>query len=83
VLRVNPTEDEPLSSLDVEIEVLLERLAALEARVPSPEESSIREVAIAAIRERLRELSRKCTDRTCRIRIVRGARAAAGEGTAP
>jgi hypothetical protein len=76
---VNRTEDLPLSPLDAEIELLLTRLSALEARAPAPDETSIREVAVTAIRERLRELARKCTDRPCRVRIVRDARAAAGE----
>lgn len=80
---MNASEDRPLSPLDAEIEVLLARLAALESREPTPAELPIREVAIAAIRERLRELSRKCTDATCRVRIVRDARAAAGDPPPP
>ncbi len=63
-------EDTPLSPLDEEIETLLGRLAALEARTPTPDEAPVREVAMRAIRDRLRRLSRKCTDRTCRIRTL-------------
>jgi hypothetical protein len=70
-------EGEPLSPLDAEIETLLTRLAALESQAPSEEERSIREIAVKAIKERLAELSRKCTDRTCRIRVIREARKAA------
>ncbi|MCU0725477.1 MAG: hypothetical protein MUE73_06770 [Planctomycetes bacterium] len=72
-------EDEPLSPLDAEIELLLGRLAALETREATPEEAPIRQVAIDAIRERLRQLARRCTDKTCRVRIVSDARKAAGE----
>jgi hypothetical protein len=71
-------EDRPLSPLDAEIELLLGRLAALEAREATPEEAPIRRVAVDAIRERLRQLSRQCTDKTCRVRIVTDVRKVAG-----
>lgn len=67
---MSPFEDAPLSGIDAEIEVLLRRLAALEVRAPDEREHSIREIAIAAIKERLRILSRTCTDKTCRIRVL-------------
>jgi hypothetical protein len=72
-------DDVPLSPLDAEIEMLLDRLAALRAREPAPDEASIREVALLALRERLRELSRRCTDSTCRVRVVKRAREAAAD----
>jgi hypothetical protein len=67
---MSPGDEKPLSPLDAEIETLLSRLAALQARSAEPEEESIRDVALKAIRDRLRELSRKCTDTTCRIRTI-------------
>ena len=72
-------EEEPLSPLDAEIELLLQRLAALTEAPPTPEQAPIREVAVKALRDRLRELSRKCDDRTCRIRTVRDVQVALGE----
>jgi hypothetical protein len=69
-------EDEPLSPLDQEIETLLERLAAFEANPPTPDERPVVEVAIKAIRDRLKVLSRKCTDDTCRIRVIQEVRKA-------
>jgi hypothetical protein len=76
---VTDTRDEPLSPLDAEIELLLDRLSALEAREATPDEAPIRQVALDAIRARLRDLSRRCNDKTCRVRISAGARKAAGE----
>ena len=78
-------EDPPLSPLDEEIETLLRRLAALEASPPEPFQRAIHEVACQAIRDRLRDLSRKCSDRTCRIRVIQAAQEASetprqGEG---
>ena len=63
-------DEPPLSPLDLEIETLLTRLTALQERAAEPVEEPIREVALGAIRGRLRELSRKCTDSTCRIRTI-------------
>ena len=63
-------EEEPLSRVDEEIETLLDRLSAFQARTPDPDEAPVVEVAIKAIRDRLRALSRKCTDDTCRIRVI-------------
>ena len=63
-------EDKPLSPIDEEIATLLERLAAFKARTPTSDEASVVEVAIHAIHERLKVLSRKCTDDTCRIRVI-------------
>lgn len=73
------TEDEPLSPIDAEIEVLLSRLTALDAREPTEAERPIQEVAIAALRRRIRALSRKCTDSVCRVRILTRAEEIAGE----
>lgn len=67
-------EGEPLSPLDAEIETLLRRLSALETRTPDDDEQAVHEIAVRAIRTRLAELSRKCTDRTCRIRVIEAAR---------
>lgn len=69
-------EEEPLSPIDQEIETLLGRLASFESRSPSPEERPVVEVAIKAIRDRLKVLSRKCTDETCRIRVIEEVRRA-------
>lgn len=75
---MSPFEGEPLSPLDQEIETLLRRLAALEARTPSEEERPVHEIAVGALRDRLRELSRRCTDRTCRIRVIEEVRKRTG-----
>ncbi len=63
-------DETPLSPLDLEIETLLTRLTALQVKATEPVEEPIREVALNAIRDRLRDLSRKCTDSTCRIRTI-------------
>ena len=63
-------EDTPRSPLDERIGLLLDRLAALETKSVTPDEEPIRAVAVQALRDRLRELSRKCTDKTCSIRII-------------
>jgi hypothetical protein len=76
---MNTFEEPPLSPLDEEIETLLHRLAALIETTPGRDEAAIREVAIAALTDRIRELSRKCTDSTCRIRVFREARKMLGE----
>jgi hypothetical protein len=73
------TDDKPLSTIDLEIETMLDRLAALEARAPTDSERAIQEVAMDALRHRIRELSRKCTDRTCRVRVLRRAEEVARE----
>lgn len=80
---MSPFEDAPLSGIDAEIEVLLRRLAALEVRAPDEREHSIREIAIAAIKERLRILSRTCTDKTCRIRVLEEVRRHVGPAASP
>ena len=67
---MSDTEDAPRSPLDAEIQLLLDRLALLEAKEVTPDEAPVRDVAVRAVRERLRELSRKCTDETCSIRII-------------
>ncbi len=72
-------EEAPLSPLDEEIDLLLGRLSALTAAPPTPEEAPIREVAVKALRDRLRDLSRKCRDSTCRVRTIRNVRKALGE----
>lgn len=72
-------EDTPLSPIDSEIELLLRRLASIQASPPDPNREAIQAVMVKAIRDRLRVLSRRCTDRTCRIRIMEEARTAAGE----
>ena len=74
---MSPSEDRPLSPLDEEIEMLLRRLSSLMAAPPDPHQEAIRDVMMKAIRDRLRSLSRKCTDKTCRIRIIEKAREAA------
>jgi len=75
---IRGSEDAPLSPLDEEIETLLSRLAALQSTEPAPEQRPIREVAIDALKERLKMLSRKCTDRVCRIRTIEEVRRAVG-----
>ena len=70
------SEDRPLSPLDAEIQLLLDRLAALETREVDPVTAPIRDVAVDAIRARLKALSRKCTDRTCSIRTIEKVRKA-------
>ena len=77
--RRTDREEAPLSPLDEEIDILLQRLTALTATPPTPQEAPIREVAIRALRDRLRELSRKCDDSTCRVRTIRDVRKALGE----
>ncbi len=69
-------EDEPMSPLDQEIETLLDRLATFQASTPDADERPVVEVAIKAIRDRLKVLSRKCTDDTCRIRVIEEVRKA-------
>ena len=64
------SEETTRSPLDARIQLLLDRLAALESKEVDRDEEPIREVAVKAIRDRLRELSRKCTDKTCSIRTV-------------
>ena len=72
-------EEAPLSPLDDEIDTLLGRLTALTTSPPTPEQAPIREVAIKALRDRLRELSRKCDDSTCRVRTIQNVKKALGE----
>jgi hypothetical protein len=76
---MNREADSPLSPVDAEIEMLLRRLASIQSAPPDPHREAIQAVMVKAIRDRLRLLSRKCTDRTCRIRIIEEARNAAGE----
>jgi hypothetical protein len=69
-------EASPRSPLDAEIQLLLDRLSALQTREVDQDEEPIRDVAVDAIRARLRELSRKCTDQTCSIRTIEEVRKA-------